>query len=93
MGLSLFSFCTMKFKITNIQTLIYRAYRACSTYSSLHTEFDYLKKFFHNNGYPTSLIEKYIARFLNKIQSNPTDISIDNCIYFKLPYFGRLSEI
>ena len=52
LGSSFFSFCPLKFKTTSIQKLIVRAFRICSTYSSLHIEFDFLRKFFFNYGYP-----------------------------------------
>ena len=66
LGSSFFSFCTLRFKLSAIQTLIHRAYRVCSNFHSLHIEFNYLKDFFTNNGFPSFLVERYIRRFLDR---------------------------
>ena len=95
LGTSFFSFTPLRFKITSIQTLIYRAYNVCTNYHSVHTEFEFLKKFFNSNGYPTLLINKHIRRFLSKIYDNKPTITFDvpkKPMYISLPFFGQQSE-
>ena len=57
-GLSFFSFCTFRFKLNSIKTLLHRAYNICSSYVSQDSEFNFLRQYFKNNGYALSLIEK-----------------------------------
>ena len=60
LGISFFSYCSMKYKINSIKTLISRAYKICSFYPLLHIEFNLLKVFFKNNGFPTELVDRCI---------------------------------
>ena len=94
LGTSFFSFCPFRFKITSIQTLICRAYRICSDFHTLHTEFDFLRRFFKKNGYPLSLVDKYIRRFLDSLYTKrPSSVSEDTRdFYISLPFFGYQSE-
>jgi hypothetical protein len=94
LGSSFFSFCTLKFKITSIQTLVYRAYNVCSNYTSLHSEFEFLRNFFKSNGYPSFLVEKYIKRFLHSTHiTKPIDYTVMKLpFYISLPFFGYQSE-
>ena len=50
-----------------VSTLLYRAYMISSSFSSLHEEFERLKKIFSKNGYPSRFVDKCISRFLNKL--------------------------
>ena len=52
LGLSFFSFSSFKFKKSAIITLLYRAYRICSNFNTLHNEFNFIKHFFKINGFP-----------------------------------------
>ena len=95
LGLSYFSFCLFRFKVNAIKTLLSRAYCISSNYLSLHTEFEYLKRFFSANGYPAHLVESIIKKLLNnKLGSAPQQISTENINthYVSLPYFGCKSE-
>ena len=95
LGSSFFSFCPMKFKTTSIQTLIVRAFRICSTYISLHMEFNFLRNFFSNNGYPRSMIDKLIKKFLDTRYSRRNTLTEDASIhdfYVSSPYFCHQSE-
>jgi len=95
LGTSYFSFCSYRFKINAIKTLLYRGYRVSSNYFNMHKEFEFLKEFFYNNGFPLGLINFYIRNFLDKIfQSNvpPGPTNFTSELYFSLPYFGYQSE-
>jgi hypothetical protein len=94
LGTSYFSFCSLRFKLTALQTLIHRAYNICTTYKSMHMEFNFLRDFFKNNGYPSFLIEKYIKRFLNsKFQKRYPVVDVPRkIVYASLPYFGHQSD-
>ena len=39
LGMSYFSFCSFKFKINNIKTLLHRGFEICSTFKFVHDEF------------------------------------------------------
>jgi hypothetical protein len=39
LGMSFFSFCSLRFKLNSLRTLICRGYRVCSTSHDMHLEF------------------------------------------------------
>ena len=92
-GLSFFSHCSVKFKINCIKALLHRAYNICSTYMSLDREFNFLKQYFHNNGYSKDIVERSISKFLNS-KFNPLDKQQNDLtnLFFVFPYFGKQSE-
>jgi len=94
LGTSFFSFCSLKTRLSSIQTLIHRAYRICSDYHSLHNEFDFLRRFFVDNGYPSFLVNKYVRRFLDNLYNSKQSVNVpsDDCCYISIPYFGYQSE-
>ena len=95
LGLSFFSFCSFKFKVNAIKTLIYRGFHVCSSYAAMDTEFKFLRTFFHSNGFPSKIIECYISKFLSKqLQPKPTPVAsvARDKLYFTLPFVGHHSE-
>ena len=64
----------------------------------MHIEFEFLRKFFRNNGYPIYLINVHIRRLLNNLldsstsnlANTPQDSSTN--FYFTIPYFGAQSQ-
>ena len=95
LGMHYLSFEPVKFKINAIKTLIYRAYHICSSYLAIHNEIEFLKKFFHDNGYPDSIFLKQIKQFLDKIyipNQSASTVSKQK-VYFSLPYYGYISDI
>ena len=93
LGLSFFSFCSLRFKINAVKTLVFRAYNICSGYVCLHKEFEFLCEFFCNNGYPKFLVHKVISNFLNS-RYEQSVMKTESCesVYLSLPYFGQQSE-
>ena len=97
LGTSYFSFCSSRFKSNILSTLISRAYKVCSTYKNLDIEFKFLKNFFIENGFPLSMINSSIRRYLNNSTvCSVTKELIPTCskknVYVSLPYFGLQSE-
>ena len=97
-GTSYFSFCSFLFKVNAIKTLIYRAFKISSNYFKMNEEFDFLLRYFRNNGYPSFLIHSHIKNFLNKVLGD-NESSIDSTLqipvqtkYFCFQYFGPQSE-
>ena len=80
--------------MNGISTLLHRAYRVSSNFIVLHSELDFLKKFFHNNGFPIAFIESRIRKFLYSKQLVPECIStVDRRkVYLSMPYFGTQSD-
>ena len=64
----------------------------------MHKEFEFLKSFFTNNGYPSSIVYSVIKSFLNNkiVQSESTSLNLNTDektkLYFVFPYFGQQSE-
>ena len=94
LGMSFFSYTPLKFKINNIKTLLYRAYHLSSSYMSIHLEFEFLRTFFANNGYPAKMFEVECKKFLSNIYNPPTKLITANRkpLYLSLPYYGPESE-
>ena len=95
LGTHFLSFDPMKFKINAIRTLIYRAYNLCSSYFNIHKELEFLKNFFHNNGYPEFIFLREISNFFKKIYIKKPSVPTvpKQKVYFPLPYYGYISEI
>ena len=58
---------------------------------SLDREFNFLKQYFHNNGYSKDIVERSISKFLNS-KFNPLDKQQNDLHNFFSPYFGKQSE-
>ena len=60
---------------------------------SLDREFNFLKQYFHNNGYSKYIVERSISKFLNS-KFNPLDKQQNDLtnLFFVFPYFGKQSE-
>ena len=93
LGLNFNSFTPIKYKINNIKCLLFRTYEICSSFSLLHKQIVFLKTYFVNNCYSSSIIENQIMKFLNKKYSSnlPVSKAPKNKIYIKFPYYGHLS--
>jgi hypothetical protein len=93
LGTSFFSYCSFNFKVNSIKTLLYRCFHISSNYTVLHNEFEFLKQFFINNGYPLFLVTSKIKQFLAKRYENVTpQTNVNNIKYFSVPYFGPQSD-
>ena len=89
MGISYFSYCTDKFKINNIKTLLHRAFNICSNYVLLDNELQFLTSFFINNGFSRIFIQSKIGNFLNNKlvgSRNNNPVNEKTNVYFSLHY-------
>ena len=90
--ISYFSFTPFTFKLNGLKTLINRGYKVTSNYVSRNSEFKFLQQYFFKNGFPCSLVQSQINKYLENINStNSNSSSIEN-LYFSFPYFGQQSE-
>jgi hypothetical protein len=90
---SFFSFCSFRFKLNGIKTLINRGYRICSTFNAMHTEFEFLRSIFSLNGFPSQLVYTQIKKFMSRQYKEVVpDCDSGNLIYCSFPYFGHASE-
>ena len=92
--MSFFSHTPLKYRVNNIRTLIHRAYRLSSSTLAFHHEIEFLQKFFTNNGYPVTMLEKQCRNFLNNIYRKPAQLLTANkkIVFLSLPYYGSESE-
>jgi hypothetical protein len=90
---SFFSFCSFRFKLNGVQTLINRGFRICSTFVAMHSEFELLRNIFSQNGFPSHLVFTQIKKFMSK-QYTAVVPKCDNrkVVYCSFPYFGPASE-
>ena len=93
LGMNFLSFIPIQFKINAIKTLLYRCFHLSSHWHSIHTEFDFLTKYFQNNKFPLHLIHRNIKAFLNKTLSPPPKPNTEkpSFHYISLPYYGLSS--
>jgi len=94
LGISFFSFCSSRFKINSIKTLLFRAYNICSNYRAIDLEARFLRSFFIDNGFPTKLFDSLLRKFLDsKFQITSTNpVCNVTKIYFPFLYFGYQSD-
>lgn len=93
LGLSNYSYCSSLFKLNAIKTLLFRAYGICSNYVLLHSEFQFITKYFRNNGFCSNFINKQIKMFLSKKYNFNSTSSTNEPIkynYVVFPYFGTI---
>ena len=93
LGTSFFSYCSKKFKLNSIRTLVNRAYNISSSTRSFCMEISFIKSFFHINGYPSKLIKEQVESFISKkLDFRPSIPDVPRKpFYFTLPYFGHKS--
>ena len=92
-GLNFYSYFPKLYKTNAILTLINRAYKVCSSWSTFSTEIDFLRSFFKNNYFPTYLLDKLCHTFLLNIFRPPSPISLAPKLNFfcLFPYLGNLT--
>ena len=90
LGQNFMSFVPRIFKLNSISTLLYRCFKLSSNWQLFQSEIDFLKSYFLTNGYPISLFENILRKFLDNVLISKSS----NCtvpkqkIYFSLPYYG-----
>ena len=90
LGLNFHSYTYRNFKINNIRTLIFRAYRLCTTWIDFNTEVTFLIKYFKDNGYPENIVYSTVKRFLDSVFiTKPEVLTVDKMVmYIKMPLGG-----
>ncbi|CAF4816527.1 unnamed protein product, partial [Rotaria sp. Silwood2] len=90
------SFVPKAYKYNAISTLVYRAIKLCSTYSSLHQEFRFIRKLGTNNGYPINFVNSIIRRQLDLLYNPPAPkppTPNTDTVVVRVPYFGLSSYV
>ena len=87
------SFLPDVYKKGLVATLLHRAYMINSSYSSLHTEIEKLKRIFGKNGYPVNFVDKCILKFFNKIHEKKEMVHTvpKKDVSIVLPFLGSIS--
>ena len=87
------SFMPDTYKKGLISTLLYRAYMISSSFESVHTEIENLKRIFGKNGYPSKFIDKCILRFFDKMYEKrlPVHTAPKKEFLMVLPFLGTTS--
>ena len=69
-------------------------YHVSSSYASLHHELEFIKSFFHDNGFPLGIVYSFIRKFLAlRYLKRPKTFDVPKLErYFVFPYFGTESE-
>ena len=63
------SFLPTVYKSGLVSTLLYRCYILCSNWSRIDEEIKTIKSFMLKNGYPASMLDCIISKFLNKLHT------------------------
>jgi hypothetical protein len=72
------SFVPQSYKVSTISSMIYRAIRICSSYRSMHQEFQFIEFIGELNGYPRNFIRSQIRKTLNRHIEKSNGIQINN---------------
>ena len=93
LGTNYLSYCPKIYKLNACRTLIYRAYRLCSTWTAFHSEIKFLATFFTNNCFPSDLFHYYVRIFLEKVFRPPCPtLDVPKLKYrMAFPYLGPAS--
>ena len=76
--------CPDKYKLSVINNFIHRAYKYSQTWESFHNEITHIKQTLINNNYSNSMVDKEIARYLDKKFSPPTHTNHNSIpVYYK----------
>ena len=88
------SFLPSAYKFGLLSTLLFRYFSLCSSFKLFHLEVLEFKRIFQRNGYPLSIINGAIFKFLNKIFVSKVLIhTVPKREYvITLPYLGPLSN-
>ena len=95
-----FAFSPILNKKNLVATLTHRAFKICSSFPSFHTEIEFLKNLFQQNGYPLEFVERQIKKTLNKFfivpdpPSSPADDvpTDDKPVMFVTYFLGAHSD-
>lgn len=90
------SFVPKTYKYNAISTLVYRARKICSSYKSLHEEFQFIRELATDNGYPINFVNSIIGRQLNLDYNPPIPLSPSlntETAVIRVPYFGSTTHI
>ena len=89
------SFLPSIYKTNIIMGLIHRCYKLCSSMGNFHLEIQKLKEIFQKNGYPRSLFDMCIKKYLNKLYRKKTLSATPeektNNLVLVLPFLGIIS--
>ena len=90
LGLNFYSYTDGNFKINFCRTLIFRAFKICSSWYLFHKEMNILSKFFSCNSYPSHILPRLVNKFLCNFFEPPLQIATvpKKTIYLSLPYIG-----
>ena len=83
------------FKINSCKTLLSRAFSLTSSWVEFHKELCFLKTYFTNNCYPSSLFENIVGKFLHNV-FNPMATTYDvpkKIMHISLPFTHNYSYI
>ena len=92
LGLNYHSYSYMNFKVNNIKTLLFRAYKLCSNWLDFHKEAEFLLSYFKKNGYPERLVFNVLNKFLvNTFRHKPIVHTAEKLImYVKFPFLNNV---
>ena len=83
------SYLPSVYKESLVSTLLYRAYRICSSWKEIHTEITRTKDLMSKNGYPAKFIDKLVSSFLIRMREpNPKVNDEEKSILIVLPFLG-----
>ena len=75
----------MNYKLSLVTTLVYRAYRLCSTKPLLHKEIERITRNLVNNGFPQSIIDRQIQSTLKRLREPKPETpksDSDNIVFY-----------
>ena len=87
------SFSPMKYKLSAIRALIFRAYKICSNENYFNECFKVIRNIFITNGFHHKLVDKIKLRTINSIWTPTRPPSDIQKVYWKLPYVRQAEKL
>ena len=79
-----------RYKLNLIQCLVTRAFRICSSFHKFSTETTFLRKYFQQNGFPCSLVNKVLSLTTDSLRTPIQIPSVEKkSIYCCIPFISH----
>ena len=87
------SFLPLAYKKSLVNSLVYRAWRICSSYELFHSELNFLRTVLAANSYPRTFVETIIRNFLDKQFSTSLPVfgPQKKKVFLSLPFIGDVT--
>jgi len=87
------AYSPLHYRMAAIRSLVYRAYKLCSTRKNFDLSYNKIRSIFINNGYHFKFIDKIKNRTLSKINTPTIETEqVEKFFYYKVPFIKEIEK-